>query len=332
MYPFVPGCSTQKYFPYDEEENAEQYKKVQRQRALERKVRASKRECMMLKDGDPEAFQKASVKLKHNTQQLKTYCSSNDLTYMNERTTVMGYGRSEAGKVTAAYNRALKQEQANFMSKIGNKWNDSVVTKHTSDELEELNKYAADRGVKLYHRIPFSGDSELLKSEIDTIVDLRKEFNISDYVQVGWKRMGENDFGETSTNHQKIWINELALRSRKVTEKNLSADKFLATNTAEGIAAHEMGHIISSKIRNGKSGLDIYRETVYNVSGKRITDKEALSLLKENVSIYSAIVSQKSKGVKVCDEIIPEMLAINYTNSNKYSLEFVRLLKEACGI
>ena len=111
MYPFVPGCSTQKYFPYDEEENAEQYKKVQKQRELERKVRASKRECMMLKDGDPEAFQKASIKLKHNTQQLKTYCSSNDLTYMNERTTVMGYGRSEAGKVTAAYNRALKQEQ-----------------------------------------------------------------------------------------------------------------------------------------------------------------------------------------------------------------------------
>lgn len=78
---------------------------------LERNVRASKRECMLLKDGDPEAFQKASVKLKHNTQQLKSYCESNDLMYMNERTSVMGYGRSEAGKVTAAYNRALKQEQ-----------------------------------------------------------------------------------------------------------------------------------------------------------------------------------------------------------------------------
>lgn len=120
MYPFVPGCSTQKYFPYDEEENAAQYKKVQKQRELERKVRASKRECMMLKDGDPEAFQKASIKLKHNTQQLKTYCSSNDLTYMNERTSVMGYGRSEAGKVTAAYNRALKQETASGAKSITN--------------------------------------------------------------------------------------------------------------------------------------------------------------------------------------------------------------------
>ncbi len=129
MYPFVPGCSTQKYFPYDEEENAAQYKKVQKQRELERKVRASKRECMMLKDGDPEAFQKASVRLKHNTQQLKTYCSSNDLTYMNERTTVMGYGRSEAGKVTAAYNRALKEEMLKTDLFDIDKCSDNVIIK-----------------------------------------------------------------------------------------------------------------------------------------------------------------------------------------------------------
>ena len=137
MYPFVPGCSTQKYFPYDEEENAEQYKKVQKQRELERKVRASKRECMMLKDGDPEAFQKASVKLKHNTQQLKTYCSSNDLTYMNERTTVMGYGRSEAGKVTAAYNRALKQEQKKLPIDKEDLLKEKNITKRVNQQIDE---------------------------------------------------------------------------------------------------------------------------------------------------------------------------------------------------
>ena len=137
MYPFVPGCSTQKYFPYDEEENAEQYKKVQKQRELERKVRASKRECMMLKDGDPEAFQKASVKLKHNTQQLKTYCSSNDLTYMNERTTVMGYGRSEAGKVTAAYNRALKQEQKKLPVDKEDLLKEKTITKRVNQQIDE---------------------------------------------------------------------------------------------------------------------------------------------------------------------------------------------------
>ena len=137
MYPFVPGCSTQKYFPYDEEENAAQYKKVQKQRELERKVRASKRECMMLKDGDSEAFQKASVKLKHNTQQLKTYCSSNDLTYMNERTTVMGYGRSEAGKVTAAYNRALKQEQKKLPIDKEDLLKEKTITKRVNQQIDE---------------------------------------------------------------------------------------------------------------------------------------------------------------------------------------------------
>lgn len=137
MYPFVPGCSTQKYFPYDEEENAAQYKKVQKQRALERKVRASKRECMMLKDGDPEAFQKASVKLKHNTQQLKTYCSSNDLTYMNERTTVMGYGRSEAGKATAAYNRALKQEQKKLRFDKEELLKEKPITQSVKQKIDE---------------------------------------------------------------------------------------------------------------------------------------------------------------------------------------------------
>ena len=48
LYPFLPGISVQTYFPYDEKENAEQYEKICNQRALERKVRASKRECTSL--------------------------------------------------------------------------------------------------------------------------------------------------------------------------------------------------------------------------------------------------------------------------------------------
>lgn len=110
-YPFINGRSTQTYFPYDEEENAEQYRKIQKQRELERRVRASKRECAMLKNGDPEMFKKASVRLKQRSARLKGYCSENDLTYQNERTSVIGYGRSEASKVTAAYKRALDDNE-----------------------------------------------------------------------------------------------------------------------------------------------------------------------------------------------------------------------------
>ena len=218
------------------------------------------------------------------------------------------------------------------MSDVGNTWTGAEPTKHTSAELAELNQYAADKGLKLYNRKPFDGDAELLKSQIDTVADLREEFKIKEPLQLGWKRMDPDDFGETSPNHQQIWINELAMRNRSVTEKNLAVDNYLAANSAEGIAAHEMGHVISGKIRNGKSGLDIYKETVYNVSGKKISDDEALMLLKHHVSEYSIFSTEGKNGMLRYNEIIPEILSIEKTSPTKYSTEFVKLLKEACGL
>ena len=144
--------------------------------------------------------------------------------------------------------------------------------------------------------------------------------------------MDDIDFGETTSNHQEIWINENALMNRTITENNLRSDNTLATNFAEGIAAHEMGHVISGKIRNGKSGLDIYKETVYNVSGKRISDDEALMLLKHHVSEYSTFCTEGKNGMLRYNEIIPEILSIEKTNPTMYSTEFVKLLKEACGL
>ena len=301
---------------YDEEDK-ELYNKVCRQRELERKVRKSKTEADMLEAaGDTEGAKEVRRKMAEQNKALKSYCDSNGLKYRSDR--VRTYGSVKPSP--------------KHMSNVGNTWTGAEPAKHTSAELAELNQYAADKGIKLYTRKPFDGDAELLKSQIDTVADLREEFKIKEPLQLGWKRMDPDDFGETSPNHQQIWINELALRNRGVTEKNLSVDNYLAANTAEGIAAHEMGHVISGKIRNGKSGLDIYKETVYNVSGKRISDKEALSLLIENVSEYSATVTPKANGVNVCNEIIPEILSVNYTNPNKYSREFVRLLKEACEL
>ncbi len=94
---------------------------------------------------------------------------------------------------------------------VGNTWTGAEPAKHTSAELAELNQYAADKGIKLYTRKPFDGDAELLKSQIDTVADLREEFKIKEPLQLGWKRMDPDDFGETSSNHQQIWINELCI-------------------------------------------------------------------------------------------------------------------------
>ena len=112
LYPFLPGISVQTYFPYDEKENAEQYEKICNQRALERKVRASKRECTALDTlGDKEGFDRAAYKLKQQEQQLKSYCEKNGLAYKPDRTATPGYGRSQAAKTTASYKAAVKTEE-----------------------------------------------------------------------------------------------------------------------------------------------------------------------------------------------------------------------------
>ena len=299
------------------DEDKELYNKVCRQRELERRVRKSKTEADMLEAaGDTEGAKEVRRKMAEQNKALKSYCDSNGLKYRSDRVKTYGSVKPSPKR----------------MSNVGNTWAGAEPTKHTATELAELNQYAADKGIKLYTRKPFDGDAELLKSQIDTVADLREEFKIKEPLQLGWKRMDPDDFGETSPNHQQIWINELALRNRGVTEKNLSVDNYLAANTAEGIAAHEMGHVISGKIRNGKSGLDIYKETVYNVSGKRISDDEALMLLKHHVSEYSIFSTEGKNGMLRYNEIIPEILSIEKTNPTKYSTEFVKLLKEACGL
>ncbi len=106
VYPFTPGIDVQRYFPYDEKENADLYEKTQVQRELERRVRRSKRECMVLDElGDEEGLRKASVTLKQRQQTLQQYCADNGLSYKPDRTAVVGYNRTVAGKVNAANRR-----------------------------------------------------------------------------------------------------------------------------------------------------------------------------------------------------------------------------------
>lgn len=101
IYPFIPGFSYQTYFPYDEYDNHEQYKKIQGQRELERRVRKSKRECMALeKMNDTVGLKKAKETLKTRQQALKQYCADNDLTYKPDRTAVVNYKKSVAGFTT----------------------------------------------------------------------------------------------------------------------------------------------------------------------------------------------------------------------------------------
>lgn len=99
IYPYIEGISTQRYFPYDEKENSKAYELSQKQRELERRVRKSKRECMVLeKLGDNEGFQKASATLKQRQQSLKQFSADNNLAVKPDRTAVVGYNKSISKK------------------------------------------------------------------------------------------------------------------------------------------------------------------------------------------------------------------------------------------
>ena len=108
-YPFFPGMSVQRYQPYPAKQNNEDYKLSQKQRYLERRVRASKRECAMLdKLGDKEGFTQASLRLKDRKGALNDFLNKTGRTSRNDRTQVFDFTHSVSGKATAS---AKKREK-----------------------------------------------------------------------------------------------------------------------------------------------------------------------------------------------------------------------------
>ena len=107
QYPFVPGINFQRYFPYPKEENDRRYMQFQQQRAMERGIRAAKRECMMLQEtGDTEGLQKASLRLRNQREKYRAYCKETGLKQHNDRTQAYGYDRSKSSKTVWAERKA----------------------------------------------------------------------------------------------------------------------------------------------------------------------------------------------------------------------------------
>ena len=103
QYPFIPGVSMRTYYPYPEEQNAERYQQTQQQRAMERKIRADKRKCMMMQEtGDDEGLRKAAGKLRADKGRYRDFCKETGLGAHLENTQVYGYDRSKSMKTVWA--------------------------------------------------------------------------------------------------------------------------------------------------------------------------------------------------------------------------------------
>lgn len=115
FFPYFPGIDTPYHKPeFTRTENNEYYALTQRQRAMERAVRSSKRELAAL-DGarsgtdDPDVrkkldneFARKSVTLKSREKQLDEFVRDKGLVKENDRTRVVGFNRNVSVKASAA--------------------------------------------------------------------------------------------------------------------------------------------------------------------------------------------------------------------------------------
>ena len=162
QYPFAPGINFQRYFPYPKEENDERYRQFQQQRAMERSIRAAKRECMMLQEtGDTEGLQKASLRLRTQREKYRAYCKETGLKQHNDRTQVYGYDRSKSSKAVWAERKAksgLDNAAKSDIINYNNKFNTTAdpmreimgsAEKSHPKEIEALSEHIISLGAKL---------------------------------------------------------------------------------------------------------------------------------------------------------------------------------------
>lgn len=109
---------------YDTEENRKEYEKEQRQRAMERKIRKTKREVMgyreAMEDAEDEGlrgelekeYQRRALRLQQQNAAYNEYCKENGLKKQSDRISIAQWDRQQAAKATAAANKYKQEKEA----------------------------------------------------------------------------------------------------------------------------------------------------------------------------------------------------------------------------
>lgn len=210
-----------------------------------------------------------------------------------------------------------------------NDWSKAKPRTISKEDKNDAIAYAKEKGISLVDMKFFDGDLDLLKSGIDAISEVNSKYANSHKIVVGFSQsLSDADFASTVGSH--ITFNAKAFRTRAITEANIAKGNYFASSTLEDMCAHEYGHILL--LEKGNKGLEIARKAYYNVFGNEADIDEVLDYLDRNVSPYSVSVdSETGKSLvfnaKKYKEIIPEVLAKENSHSDKFTKEFVSLLK-----
>ena len=91
-YPFIPGFSKQTFKPVAQAENDRVYQESQKQRYLERSIRAAKREAAVMKAaGDEHAEKEAAQRVKARQAAMREFISETGRTRRRDREQVVGF-------------------------------------------------------------------------------------------------------------------------------------------------------------------------------------------------------------------------------------------------
>ena len=140
---------------YDSKENRKEYELQQRQRALERRIRESKRKCIGLKQGvdsattdegkalAEKAYQKQAALLQKRNQAYNQFCEENNLKKLNERITIAKWDRKQAAQARAAAER----EKTDFTEK---QTSDTIKTVSGARITDQFGKAATEHAGRYY--------------------------------------------------------------------------------------------------------------------------------------------------------------------------------------
>lgn len=340
IYPFLPRISVQTYFPYNEKENAEQYEKICNQRALERKVRASKRECTSLDTlGDKEGFDKAAYKLKQQEQQLKSYCEKNGLTYKPDRTATPGYGRSQAAKTTASYKAVVKAEQEKIKQLEIDKFDNTVIIdKYKSSKKFKLSEeispdLAKQSGVKIIKSETISETvngkvTDAANKVIEDIKGLKGKILSFSYGDAGEGALASCNFNALTAQNS-IVLDEAIFSNSDALSKALSNDYVTGlsyeTDNIESLIAHEIGHAAHNVLALKKCGfkygepLTILQAEIFKEEREKIIEKVyEIAFSDETVDeIFDACRKQLGKMAENPSELISQSFGNYYYGTTK---------------
>lgn len=183
IYPYIEGVSVQRYFPYNKDANDKAYRLSQHQRELERRVRKSKRECMVLeKLGDDKGLKRASATLKNRKQALEKFSSANNLPVRTDRTAVVGYNKSIAGKVknsltSGSSGGKIKSESYSDLGKFKQKLHsDKRITKEYYEAVKTKFSHGSDIAKKAF--VKFVPENSIGNSEFMGTAHYNKDVSV----------------------------------------------------------------------------------------------------------------------------------------------------------